>query len=186
MQKERLLNFTSCCLRIAPSSSNKKWFSIRIGLVARICRSQSKDDQFRQGRGSIPRFGIFLLPFPRPPSTLVQDTLQGNDLFPNRDKRTTGLKPIAGSNDEEDSHKTIRLGRFENKLICNIRCRGQTLNAKADSRAASGYPPITNHASTSSNVHSPMVQPSRTLSLTCIHGVAESRCRYYLSVTTSM
>ena len=36
---------------------------IRIGLVARICRSQSsKDDQFRQGRGSIPRFGISLLP----------------------------------------------------------------------------------------------------------------------------
>ena len=37
---------------------------IRIGLVARICRSQSsKDDQFRQGRGSIPRFGIILLHF---------------------------------------------------------------------------------------------------------------------------
>ena len=37
---------------------------IRIGLVARICRSQSsKDDQFRQGRGSIPRFGIILLLF---------------------------------------------------------------------------------------------------------------------------
>ena len=35
--------------------------TIRIGLVARICRSQSsKDDQFRQGRGSIPRFGIIL------------------------------------------------------------------------------------------------------------------------------
>jgi hypothetical protein len=35
--------------------------TIRIGLVARICRSQSsKDDQFRQGRGSIPRFGINL------------------------------------------------------------------------------------------------------------------------------
>jgi hypothetical protein len=35
----------------------KNWFysSIRIGLVARICRSQSsKDDQFRQGQGSIP------------------------------------------------------------------------------------------------------------------------------------
>ena len=32
--------------------------------MARICRSQSsKDDQFRQGRGSIPRFGIILLPF---------------------------------------------------------------------------------------------------------------------------
>ena len=44
-------------------------FKIRIGLVARICRSQSsKDDQFRQGRGSIPRFGIisfaFCLPCP--------------------------------------------------------------------------------------------------------------------------
>ena len=37
---------------------------IRIGLVARICRSQSsKDDQSRQGRGSIPRFGIILLLF---------------------------------------------------------------------------------------------------------------------------
>jgi hypothetical protein len=35
---------------------------IRIGLVARICRSHSsKDDQFRQGRGSIPRFGIIVL-----------------------------------------------------------------------------------------------------------------------------
>jgi hypothetical protein len=36
---------------------------IRIGLVARICRSHpSFDGQFRQGRGSIPRFGIeFLL-----------------------------------------------------------------------------------------------------------------------------
>jgi len=39
---------------------------IRIGLVARICRSQSsQDDQFRQGRGSIPRFGIILLHFGR-------------------------------------------------------------------------------------------------------------------------
>ena len=39
-------------------------YNIRIGLVARICRSQSsKDDQFRQGRGSIPRFGIILLLF---------------------------------------------------------------------------------------------------------------------------
>ena len=29
--------------------------TIRIGLVARICRSQSlQDDQFRQGQGSIP------------------------------------------------------------------------------------------------------------------------------------
>jgi hypothetical protein len=38
--------------------------SIRIGLVARICRSHSsKDDQIRQGRGSIPRFGITLLLF---------------------------------------------------------------------------------------------------------------------------
>jgi len=38
--------------------------TIRIGLVARICRSQSsQDDQFRQGRGSIPRFGIILLLF---------------------------------------------------------------------------------------------------------------------------
>ena len=38
--------------------------NIRIGLVARICRSQSsKDDQSRQGRGSIPRFGTILLPF---------------------------------------------------------------------------------------------------------------------------
>jgi hypothetical protein len=38
--------------------------SIRIGLVARICRSQSlKHDQFRQGRGSIPRFGIIVLLF---------------------------------------------------------------------------------------------------------------------------
>ena len=38
-------------------------YNIRIGLVARICRSQSpKGDQFRQGRGSIPRFGkSFLL-----------------------------------------------------------------------------------------------------------------------------
>jgi hypothetical protein len=36
--------------------------SIRIGLVARICRSHSsKEDQNRQGRGSIPRFGN--LPF---------------------------------------------------------------------------------------------------------------------------
>ena len=35
-------------------------YNIRIGLVARICRSQSsKDDQFRQGRGSIPRFGRY-------------------------------------------------------------------------------------------------------------------------------
>jgi hypothetical protein len=34
---------------------------IRIGLVARICRSHSsKEDQYRQGRGSIPRFGILL------------------------------------------------------------------------------------------------------------------------------
>jgi len=43
------------------SSSNKHFllFNIRIGLVARICRSQSSNDaQFRQGRGSIPRFGI--------------------------------------------------------------------------------------------------------------------------------
>jgi hypothetical protein len=39
-------------------------YNIRIGLVARICRSQSsKDDQFRQGRGSIPRFGTTLLLF---------------------------------------------------------------------------------------------------------------------------
>ena len=39
-------------------------YNIRIGLVARICRSQSsQDDQFRQGRGSIPRFGIILLRF---------------------------------------------------------------------------------------------------------------------------
>ena len=52
--------------------SNKRLFrlNIRIGLVARICRSQSsKDDQLRQGRGSIPRFGniIFatLSPFGR-------------------------------------------------------------------------------------------------------------------------
>ena len=38
------------------------FIEIRIGLVARICRSQSsKDDQFRQGRGSIPRFGIIIL-----------------------------------------------------------------------------------------------------------------------------
>ena len=49
--------------------------NIRIGLVARICRSQSsQDDQFRQGRGSIPRFGIILLTFfcclQRPPSRL--------------------------------------------------------------------------------------------------------------------
>ena len=37
-------------------------YNIRIGLVARICRSQSsKGDQFRQGRGSIPRFGIIVL-----------------------------------------------------------------------------------------------------------------------------
>ena len=41
-------------------------YNIRIGLVARICRSQSsKDDQYRQGRGSIPRFGIILLLFVR-------------------------------------------------------------------------------------------------------------------------
>jgi hypothetical protein len=47
-------------------SSNmfQKLLNIRIGLVARICRSQSLiDDQFRQGRGSIPRFGIVALPF---------------------------------------------------------------------------------------------------------------------------
>ena len=41
-------------------------YNIRIGLVARICRSQlSQYDQFRQGRGSIPRFGTsfaFCLP----------------------------------------------------------------------------------------------------------------------------
>ena len=37
--------------------------------MARICRSQSsKDDQFRQGRGSIPRFGIILLLFARRPA----------------------------------------------------------------------------------------------------------------------
>jgi hypothetical protein len=43
-------------------TSNGSYNHIRIGLVARICRSQSsKDDQFRQGRGSIPRFGILLL-----------------------------------------------------------------------------------------------------------------------------
>jgi hypothetical protein len=37
-------------------------YNIRIGLVARICRSQSSNgDKFRQGRGSIPRFGINLL-----------------------------------------------------------------------------------------------------------------------------
>jgi hypothetical protein len=41
--------------------------SIRIGLVARICRSQSsKGDQFRQGRGSIPRFGIISFVFAYP------------------------------------------------------------------------------------------------------------------------
>jgi hypothetical protein len=40
---------------------------IRIGLVARICRSQlSKDNQFRQGRGSIPRFGNCFLTSWRP------------------------------------------------------------------------------------------------------------------------
>jgi hypothetical protein len=34
-------------------------FNFRIGLVARICRSHSStEDQNRQGRGSIPRFGI--------------------------------------------------------------------------------------------------------------------------------
>jgi hypothetical protein len=44
------------------SSMLQKLFNIRIGLVARICRSQSSQgDQFRQGRGSIPRFGI--IPF---------------------------------------------------------------------------------------------------------------------------
>jgi hypothetical protein len=41
-------------------TGNGSTTTIRIGLVARICRSQSsKDDQFRQGRGSIPRFGNF-------------------------------------------------------------------------------------------------------------------------------
>jgi hypothetical protein len=51
---------TSRHYRIGSSS-----FSIiRIGLVARICRSQSsKDGQFRQGRGSIPRFGIVFFAF---------------------------------------------------------------------------------------------------------------------------
>jgi hypothetical protein len=35
---------------------------IRIGLVARICRSHpSFGGQLRQGRGSIPRFGNYLL-----------------------------------------------------------------------------------------------------------------------------
>jgi hypothetical protein len=38
--------------------------TIRIGLVARICRSHSsKEDQYRQGRGSIPRFGIIVFFF---------------------------------------------------------------------------------------------------------------------------
>jgi hypothetical protein len=42
--------------RIVPSVHS----TIRIGLVARICRSHSsKEDQYRQGRGSIPRFGLF-------------------------------------------------------------------------------------------------------------------------------
>jgi hypothetical protein len=44
-----------CIIRIGLTISSLK---IRIGLVARICRSQlSKDIQCRQGRGSIPRFG---------------------------------------------------------------------------------------------------------------------------------
>jgi hypothetical protein len=44
--------------RMTPSKQ-LRFETIRIGLVARICRSQSsQDDQFRQGRGSIPRFGI--------------------------------------------------------------------------------------------------------------------------------
>ena len=55
-------DITSCLQQLAASSSNQLGSNnhIRIGLVARICRSQSsKDDQFRQGRGSIPRFGNF-------------------------------------------------------------------------------------------------------------------------------
>jgi hypothetical protein len=46
---------------LAAHQFSNELITIRIGLVARICRSQSsKDDQFRQGRGSIPRFGIKL------------------------------------------------------------------------------------------------------------------------------
>ena len=53
---------------------------IRIGLVARICRSQSsKDDQFRQGRGSIPRFGKYSFARSRPPG--LENDRSGNDLF---------------------------------------------------------------------------------------------------------
>ena len=51
---------TSCLQQTRAPTSNQLGSNnhIRIGLVARICRSQSsKDDQFRQGRGSIPRFG---------------------------------------------------------------------------------------------------------------------------------
>jgi hypothetical protein len=40
--------------------------------VARICRSQSsKGDQFRQGRGSIPRFGIISFVFGSSQSFIV-------------------------------------------------------------------------------------------------------------------
>jgi hypothetical protein len=43
-----------------PSNKHLSCSTIRIGLVARICRSHffCKEDQNRQGRGSIPRFGI--------------------------------------------------------------------------------------------------------------------------------
>jgi len=53
-----MIELTQCratCTQMLAVSS-----SIRIGLVARICRSHSsKEDQNRQGRGSIPRFGNY-------------------------------------------------------------------------------------------------------------------------------
>ena len=123
--------------RTSNSSNN-----IRIGLVARICRSQSsKDDQFRQGRGSIPRFGNFSFAG----STSFCWTLASASES-NISQHCCFCQQVVETKSEAKKLMTGRqtasiawMFRLNSLHICHPPYRGRTLNAKADFQAAYGY-----------------------------------------------